>query len=522
MGVFFTPPGFAFGIEGKFHIGDSTTSIISLDDDSFAIVCEYVGEAITPKYLAFYVPRLSLNQVVELFTNVNPNISVPVNFSGLSFHWASSFMDCVVLPDGTLSDQGYGFSATANIFSFSFYGDMNVDLNNGLTANVEVSPVTLGSIFKLTGDGKGFSVKVDKNGNPIKNNFVPVTQVEKDAVANATSKQIVSVGGPSLIINTLTLPILHLNAKASLFDLANYDIEADINKNGISFLLDYGVVLKEKMSVVLSDFHNLAGSFTYYINQTITVPTVAGVKLGSFQLAADVNVHFAIATSLTDVKLSVGGGFDFQGLSRSFGDFAADINITKITDLLSAISNYIEQQARQVFSDFLNDAQQWVNKVKSGFITGCDEVGTVIKDVWSGDSIAVADIMKKAGYAIDDISRNIKNAWNCATTDVTYALKAVGYSADEIAVSLKNVFNAASQDVAEAMKAMGFAAGDVAAAIKNCWNCAINDVCWAMTYVGFAIDDIASGLKTAFNATMQDAAASLMQWVMQLAILVKL
>ena len=539
MGIIFEPPAFALGVEGKLHIGsDDGKTVVDIADDTFAVICAMESEIPTPVYASFYVPKMDINEALAIFTNKTANLDVPVNFTDLSFKWAANPMEPYVLPDGTLTQMAYGFSGAASILSFSFFGDVEIDANNGLTANIQMSPMSLGNVFKLSGDGPGVTLNVDASGNPIKNNQIRDSQVLQQALASSVKKQMVPAGGPVLAINTLTMPILHLNAKASLFEVVGFEIEADIDKTGITFLLDYGAVLKEKMSVTLSDFHNLAASYEYYIDTTITVPVVAGVKLGSFHLTADVEGHLSVSTSTAEIVMKAGGSFSFESLSRSFGDFTADINISKLSDLIAAAISNIESEAKTIFSDFLNDAQQWTNKVKAGFITGADAVGTVLRYAFNADSIAVARIMKAAGYTIDEISTNIKNAWNCAVGDVTYALKAVGYLASDVATSVKNVFGAGAQDVSQALKAMGYAADDIAAVIRNvfggdsiavaqimkaigfgidqisqgikdAWNCGVNDVTYALKAAGYAAVDVANSVKNIFNAGVNDVTGAL-------------
>jgi|GEM_PF-2430562 len=568
IGIFFEPLSCIIGIEGKFHIGTPANgTVISLDDDTFALICKITGEAITPAFASFYIPKLDLTTVIELFTNASINLDVPVSFEELSFRWVDSMMSAYVLPDGTLTPGGYGFSAVCNVGSFGFYGDVELNLNNGLTANVEVSPINWKNVFTLTGDGKGFSIKQDANGNPIKNNFIPSTQAEKDAVANATNKQIVSPGGANLIINTLSMPILHLNAKASLFDLLDYDITADINKSGISFELDYGAILTEQMVCNLSDFHNFYGQFGYYIDKSIPMPTIGGISLGSIPLKADASLHLSISTSTTDVVISTGGQFDFEGYHFSFGDFTADINISKIADFVGAIVQYIIDEAKTIFSQIIDTAEHWAAAAGKGIITGFDDAGKVMKNVFNkseqdmvtilkgagfvANDIAnglkngynaasqdVAALLKQAGYDATTIGNAIKNAWNCGIDDVSWALHEVGFGATDVANAIKNGFKAGAQDVVNTLKKWGYAADDVANVIKNifggdsiavasimkaagyaiddiskgikdAWNCATTDVTYALKAVGYTADQIAVSLKNVFNAASQDVAAAL-------------
>lgn len=505
IGVFFEPLSCIIGIDGKFHIG-SNNSIVSLDDDTFALVCKITGDAITPAFASFYIPKLDLDTVIALFTNVNVHLDVPVSFEDLSFRWVDSLMSGYVMPDGTLSDSGYGFSAACNIGSFGFYGDVELDLNNGLTANVEVSPINWKNVFKLTGDGKGFNIKVDPHGNPIRNNFVPTTQEEKNAVANATEKIITTPGGACLIINTLSMPILHLNAKASLFDLLEYDITADINKDGIKFELDFGAVLMEKMVCNLTDFHNLYAEFGYYIDKSIPLPKMAGVNIGSIPLKADAALHLSVKTSLTDIVISTGGKFDFEDYHFTFGDFTVDISISKITDFLGAVVQYLIAEAESIFSTVIDSAEHWAVAAGKGIVTEFDDAGKVMNNVYKKAKEDVPAILKTAGFAANDIAKSLKNGYSATQKDIAVALKAVGYSADDITKSLRSAFDATTSAVADALKTAAFSISEVAKAIKINWNAAQVDIAWAMMMVGYTQIEVANGLRGAFDATTDSVA----------------
>lgn len=568
MGLIFEPPAFAFGLQGKFHIGDSSGNVVALDDDTFALVMTVNEGCPTPLYVAFYVPRMDIHKVLEIFTNQSLNLSLPIEFSDLSFKWATNPMEPVVLPDGSLSEMAYGFRGTVNIGSFGFYGAVGIDMSNGLTADVEVSPLNWHDFFKLSGDGKGVTIKVDQNGNPIRNNEIRDKKVLQDALTTATDKQIVSPGGPVLNINTLQLPILHLNAKVSLFELTNYSINADVDQQGIRFLLDYGSVLMEKMSCTLSDFHNLAASFKFYLDRSITLPSLGDVHFGWFSMAASVETHVSINTSTSDIVFKVGGSFDFEGLTRTFGDFTADVSITNITDLLDAIGNYMEQEAKQIFGDFMNDAQKWTEKAKSWFISTETPVVTVLKDGFNKSVTEAASIMKNVGYTADEVAAGIKDAWNCGINDVTYVLNMTSYTAEEIGSSLKNTFNAdagqvlsaliyvggypsdkaasaiktvfnlesnevasvmkngacAAEEVSDAFKNLfnislndtttvlrnvGYAANSAAAGIKYAWSCGVNEGSSAMRTAGYAAQEVASALKDTFNAGLDETVGAL-------------
>ena len=487
LGFFFTPPGYALGIQGKYHIGDpSGGNVVALNDDTFALVCKIDGEIPEPVYISFYVPQMDINKVVEIFTNSSPNLDVPVTFKDLSFRWSENPMEPYTLPDGTLSQMGYGFSAAVDIFSFGFYGDVEVDMNNGLTANLEMSPVSLGPVFKLSGDGKGFSLKVDQNGNPIRNNQIRDKKVLQDALAKATDKQIVAPGGPVLIMNTFKLPFLHVNAQVSFLELKNYSITADIDGNGIFFTLDFGGILTEQMSCALSDYHNLCCAFKFGIDHNFSLPTIEGVSLGSVHVKSICEALINIQTSLSDVVFKIWGSFTFRNLTREFSEFYADIHIQKMSDVIEAIISNITGNAERIFDDVIHNAALWAAEAKEGLIVAYDTISNVLKTAYHKTADEVATIMKGAGFAADQVASEIKGTFNLGVDAVESAMKSAGYAANEVIDALKNVFSI----------------NEIASALKNVYGMSVNDINSFLQSAGYTADQV----KNAFESLGGDFA----------------
>ena len=496
IGIIFEPPGTAIGLSGKFHIGEPGSSTqVSLNDDTFVVVCEMVEEVPNPLYISFYVPQMHLTDVLTVFTNATCALDVPVSFTDLSFQWAENPMAPVALPDGSLSNMAYGFSASANILSFSFYGDIAIDLTNGLTADIEMAPLSFGSIFSMGGGGGGKSIKVDASGNPIKNNLLATTAAQQQALKDSTMKQLVPAGGPVLRLQTFTSPFLHLNAYVTLFDAESVHLAADVTSSGIQFDVAFDGVLTSNMSCTLADFHNLAASFQFGIKSSISLPTIAGVSLGSIPLQASVNAHFSLDTSSSDLIFKVGGGFDFEGLTRTFGDFTADVNIQKVSDLCSAIVNYIEQNAEQLFNDLLNTAAAWAGKVQQGVIAAADSVASVLQNAFNQSASEIASTMKDAGFALNDISGELKqifapdqvagalkDAFNLSVQEVAQAMQQVGYLADDVAGALKSVF--------------GDDPADIASALSSVFNMSADDIEVVLSSIGFSPEDIGNAFKS--------------------------
>ena len=495
MGLFFTPPAFALGLQGKFHIGEPNGgNIVDLNDDTFALVCEFIEEAIKPKYVAFYVPKLSINEVIELFTDANPNISVPINFTDLSFHWSDGLMDVVVLPDGTLSNGGYGFSAAVSIYWLNLYGNVELDLNNGFSALVEMSPLTIGKVFKLTGDGKGVTIKVDQNGNPIRNNQVQNTKELQDALKTATDKQLVSPGGPVLEINTFKSPLLHMNAKASLFDLIDYDITADIELNTILFSLDFRSILDMTMSCSLHAGHSFYAIIHFGIDKTISLPDRGVAHLGSIRVQAQAGGNLWIDSSASDVVIGVAFGFDFMGSHVNTGRFTLDVPVQKIEDLMGCIYNKIEQSIEQLFGYLYHDAETWAGYVKTGAISIYDTVSNVLINFYDKSLTEVTLIMKGAGYEAQEITAD---------------MKAAKYEADLIVSELKNTIHVGVDGVQSAMKWAGyevpevigalqkaFDVTEISSALKNVYGLGVNEVNSFLQSAGYTADQVEGAFES--------------------------
>ncbi|KAF3904496.1 hypothetical protein AA313_de0206672 [Arthrobotrys entomopaga] len=455
IGIIFEPPSAAIGLSGQLHIGEpSNNNIVALDDDTFVVVCQLIEEVPNPLYISFYVPQMRLTDVYTIFTDTQCPVDIPVLFRGLSFLWSENPMVPVVLPDGSLSDMGYGFSAAAAIFDFSFYGDVEIDLTNGVKADIELAPISLGSIFAMKGDGAGVSVKVDAKGNPIKNNQLITKAALREALKYATMKQLVPPGGAVLKIRTQALPFLHLNATINLFEVENFHPDAEITSSGIKFDVGLSGLLTSDMSCTLSDFNNLKAAFQYGLNDKISLPSIGGISLGSLRLEATVSAHFALSTSSSDIVLSVGGSFDFEGLTRNFGDFTADVNIQSVSDLLQAILKNIKDNVEQIFGDLLNEASAWAGTVKKDVITGVQSVAKVLQDVFNQDANQVASTMRDAGFEANIIAGGLQTVFDLPAVAVAQTLQQVGFPGQVVASALLAVFGNDAAQIASALESV--------------------------------------------------------------------
>lgn len=486
MGIIFEPSSYALGLEGKFHIGEGDT-IVELDDDTFALVCALEGDVPNPMYISFYIPKLDLSRLVEIFTDTVIAIDFPVSLSDLSFKWSENPMEPLVLPDGSLTQMEFGFSGYLDLFGLQFYGDLEIDLQ-GVKGTLTMSPLRFDKLLHISGDGKAITIKVDENGNPIKNNQIAKTKAMKEAISKATDKQIIAMGGPEMTLSTSSSPYFSLDAQVSLFELINEQIDAKIASDGISFELDYGSVIQSKMRCVLKDYHNFSGDFSYGIDIRVSLPTIDGFSLGTIHLNTSCDLGIGISTSTSNIDFLVRGQFDFEGHRLSFGPYSENIDISRVSDLLAAVGRYILSQAEKIFTDFINDALPWAQTVKNGVIEGINDVAQGVKTAFKKTSAETASIMKYAGYGINEVAEGIK---------IAYELTPLG-----IGQILVPEFGVSEQELASVLKYTGFGAAEIALGLNGVFGAspsAINDILQGIGYGTNEIKDAFDSLGGAFS-----------------------
>ncbi|KAM0542999.1 hypothetical protein ACHAO7_009602 [Fusarium culmorum] len=433
IGVFFEPPGAVVGLSGQLHIGDAASGAqVALDDDSFVVVCQLEDGVPNPLYVSFYVPQMQLTDVITIFTNSQCPLELPVSFNDMFFQWSENPMEPVVLPDGSPSPIGYGFKCRADILFLSFYGDVAIDPTNGINAEIEMAPLSLGDLFKFGGDGKGVTDKVDAAGNPINNNQLATTAAIQQANKDSTVQQLVASSGPVLKIQTSASPYLYLNASVSLLEIVNEQITAEVTSTAITFDLDFGAILTEQMTCVLNGLDNLSATFSYGINQNISLPTIAGVSLGSIDLDVTVSANLGLVGSDSGVSITLGGSFDFEGATLTIDGFTVTIPISTLSDLLGAIVSQIVQDAKNIFSNILKVAVQWASKVEQGVITAVDSVANVLHNAFHQAADEVASTMKDAGFGAQEIVSGLNDVFNLGPNEIHGLMRSIGFSNKEI------------------------------------------------------------------------------------------
>ncbi|KAG7409224.1 hypothetical protein Forpe1208_v011793 [Fusarium oxysporum f. sp. rapae] len=405
IGIIFEPPGAAIGLSGQLHIGDAGSSAqVALGDDKFVVVCELVEEVPNPLYITFYVPQMHLADVLTVFTDAPSPFDVPVTFTDLSFLWSENPMEPVALPDGSLSNMGYGFSAAANILGFSFYGDLEIDLNNGLTADIEMAPLSFNSIFSVGGDGTGVSIKVDASGNPIKNNQLATTAAQQKALKDATVKHLVPPGGPVLKLQTSASPSLHLNGAVSLFEVAKVQLNADITSSGImvsDLLSAIATNIEQNAEQLFSDLLSTGAVLAGKVKQEVItgVDSIASVLHNAYNHDAA-----QVASTMKDV------GYDAQTIAGSL-QTAFGLSELAVAQAMQQAGYTAQEVASALKTVFGSDARQIASAIQGAYGWSADQIHGVLSDIgFTADQIGQA--FQSLGGDFVQVDRSILDALN--------------------------------------------------------------------------------------------------------------
>ncbi|MEL6805479.1 MAG: hypothetical protein AAFO91_17055, partial [Bacteroidota bacterium] len=358
-----------------------------------------------------------------------------------------------------------------DLFGLDFFADIEIDLTK-LTGKATMDPFSLGDVLKLSGDGQAVTIKVDSQGNPIRNNVVPKPDAEREAIKNAKTKTLVQPGGPEITISTEAAPYFMMDAKASLLGLVNEEIKGRVDKSGINFELDFGSVIKSKMSCQLKTSGSFGGAFSYGPDLNVPLPS----PLGSIHLVATIDAELGLALSDKDIDFSVGGGFDFEGLKMHFGPANLDVNISSISQVLEIIGKEIVDHAEEIFEALLKDVLKWAKLAFTGVINSIENIAKGLESHFNQAINDASKILNDIGVPVDQAGKELKSAYNATAKElgealkfgfnvegqvVATVLKGLDYSADEIGGVLHSVFGINGQAAAQVLKDIGIPAKQI-------------------------------------------------------------
>ncbi|MEA2206861.1 MAG: hypothetical protein QOE77_3637 [Blastocatellia bacterium] len=358
VGVDFEPPGVDLGVEGKFHlVGEQP------DANDFTIVLDLEGEIPNPEYLATHIQSITIAEVITACTGIAvtdaPPVLTVIEASDISMYWAESAG--IVLPDGTLSQGGFGFNGLLTVGGFTMHAGLAVGPTTGVSGDAEMSPLNLGGVFSLTGNGVGVTVKQVQAvaGGPWQNLAKPL---EPGSTLPTRDYQVIAPGGAMVAFNSKKSPFLDVSAKASLFNFLNEEIEIEIRDDGFSWkqLQSIGSVVSIEFDCAVSAATGFAASAAFDLNikGDIGPFDVLGFDLGTLHLDISLAAAMAITVNSSGFSLSVSGSFHFEGDELTMPALTITENFKSFEDLPEAILKHIEDKAEEIFSDLFNEANQ--------------------------------------------------------------------------------------------------------------------------------------------------------------------
>lgn len=389
VGVDFEPPGVELGIQGKFNISGQQPS-----KNDFAIVLNLEGEVPNPRYLGSHVEHLTIADMVHAYTGNADSIPLPdflkvIHGDDLSVYWAEE--PGIVLPDGTPTQEGFGFDGTLTIGSFTIHAKLAVGTASGVAGDGELPPIDWAKgALKLTGNGLGV----------IRNN-----------------KEVIPKGGATILINSKSSPYLDISAKATLFNIISEEVEIEVTNSGFKFKLSttIGSVYHAEFDCELSKSGFKAhGDFKVGINGDIGPIHILGINFGSISLDVDFETTLDVSVDEHGFSLGVSGSFDFEGVHLSLPSFTIEADFNSLEDLPGKIFDQIKNEADKIFKSIFNAAGKLIGPV----IEEAEKIGAAVADeareIAAGAEVAAVKVADDAKAAYDSAKQTAEAAAQAA------------------------------------------------------------------------------------------------------------
>lgn len=441
MAIATEPPGFDLGFQGTFHIGpDSDKNVGKL-----TLVMDLTEGMPHPKFIRFNIDKLTfwsmfeattgllsriddiqaglnaahdgagdnavLTEIKTIYQNLEPIFSA-VSLNNCAFHWADSM---VVLPDGSTAMPGVGFKGRLDLFGFDLYGafDFATGASSHFSARLEMEPVHLGEVLKITGDGKGLR---QSEVTPL------VSGKAKLAQGGAISHDpyLMDPGGPVFVVSSQHAPYLHASLHVELFDELRLDVTADVDNSGLRFKAHTDLA-----HVVALDLTCQLGrktDFDFFADGTLSVHLKCDLSLPLPRPLPDIDINIdggfdaEVSLHITNglFVMTIQGDLDFEGAQVSIPKLTLHESFPKLSDLPTKLLDHVIAHAPEIFADMMTD------------LSNIGDTALQLADA----SVDLAE--KRVAFAVD--------------TSVKAATAVISGAEDEL--------NAASEGIDEATKAL--------------------------------------------------------------------
>lgn len=492
MGVFFEPPGVDLGLEGKFRIGERTGG----PDDKFAFVLEIIEEVPNPLLLSFYVAEIDFAETLTVFTDIDPShfpsLFTAIKATEVSFYWADSL---VVLPDGTVAQPGFGFNGNVDIFGFKAHAGLLMSITQGIHGLAEMSPIHLGGVLDVTGDGKG----ITENFKKVENDWVKLDnrQITRLPAGTETKQEVVvPPGGPQFLITTSGSPYLDVNWKITLFGLLSEEVTAVITNEGFTFKLEYKLshIASASLQCSLKDRDSFSASarFNLDLDAHIGPIEILGIDFGTIHLDTQLNAYMGVVLNPSEFSMTISGSFEFEGLTLHMPTLELKTAPSSLTHLPALILQHIEDEAEEIFKDVFDLGKRLLKAAEKE----AEEIGKAVAE----EAVAVE-------HAAEEEAKKIAAAAKEAAHKVEEAAEAVAAEAKAVEKEAEEVAKAALAEAEEIGKAAFEEAGKIEKEAEKVVGDAVKEVAKIATAVAHEVAEIGKEVAKVFDAAEKEAAA---------------
>lgn len=157
------------------------------------------------------------------------------------------------------------------------------------------------------------------------------------------------------------------------------------------------------------------------------------------------------------------GSFRYVGREYRLPGIDLDVRTASIPELPAQVAALVREELEKIF----RDAAIWARCVHDGLVTGVNDVGRVLKDVYGASMDQTAQWMKQAGYGVDEIGNTLKNVWAPDSKDVAKALKNIGYGVEEVGDFLKDAYGFGPNKMEKVLKKAGFSKKSISKYFKD-------------------------------------------------------
>lgn len=460
MGMEVTPPSLTIAMQGKYQIGVGKSAL-----NEVGLAFQIIEKVPNPLYLSFYMEEAGFDELITLVTD-KPASGIlkslqAVQGYDLSFYWANQQ---VVLPDGSVALPGFGFGGMITIFGFGAFGEFVMITGQGIKGSAQLSPIDLGGVLKVAGNGPGIKRLYEKVNDDWK--LVDNVKATKSLEGGNYKEQvIVKPGGPIIAFNALGDPMFLMSWDITLFDVVGQKVDVTISSKGITFTLTYKIsnALLLAIECELQSWTAFSAHAEFIMDLNFTIPSfkVFGVQVGNLKINSSLDAELKIALNPQQFLLEIDGDFDFQGTSLDLPKITLNASPSDLQKLPEWIVAQIQGNAENIFKDVFNMADDLAKMIEMGIVTGVDNVAGVFKDAYQVGAQKAAELVKMAGGTAEDALDAISDVYDLGADELANIGENLGMGASAVGDFLKNTGGYTDEVVSAALQGAGYSVEQV-------------------------------------------------------------